>query len=172
MRRGALVLFGAASIYGLLWYKAMTEKKTIGGAALDTISAAGQLLTRGLRNNNPGNIRISGAAWLGKVSPNTDDEFEQFNEAENGIRALVKILKSYAARGVDTIERVVRTYAPSSENDTESYIRSVEKQTGINRNSKLVYPRDLYAIVPAIIKHENGINPYTQDTITTGIMRT
>lgn len=171
MPRGAVLLIALATGYALLWNKAMTEKKTIGGAALEAISAAGQLLTRGLRNNNPGNIRISGAAWLGKVSPNTDGEFEQFNEAENGIRALARVLKSYAARGVNTIDTIIRTYAPASENNTSAYITSVEKQTGISRYTVLQYPRDLYALVPAIIKHENGINPYTPDTITTGIMR-
>lgn len=171
MPRGTVLLIALATGYIFLWYKAMTENKTIGGAALETISAAGQLLTRGLRNNNPGNIRISGAAWVGKVSPNTDGEFEQFNEAENGIRALAKVLQSYAARGVKTIDSIIKTYAPSGENNTEAYIRSVENQTGMSRYTVLQYPRDLYALVPAIIRHENGINPYTPDTITTGIMR-
>lgn len=171
MPRGALALLGLTVGYGFLWYKSMRENKSIGAAAVETISSAGQLLARGLRNNNPGNIRISAANWQGKIAPNTDGAFEQFDTPENGIRAIAKILKKYSARGVNTIDKIIRTWAPANENNSDAYVAAVEKKTGINRHTVLLYPHDLYAIVPAIIKHENGINPYTADVIADGIGR-
>ena len=51
-------------------------------------------LPRGIRNNNPLNIR-KGNNWKGEVSSSTDGEFEQFVSMQMGIRAGFKILKNY-----------------------------------------------------------------------------
>lgn len=165
------VLFAVAGGAVYLWGKAVRDNKTIGEVTLDAASRAAQFLTRGLRNNNPGNIRISSAPWQGKIALNTDGSFEQFDTPENGIRAIAKVLQSYHARGINTIESIIRTWAPPSENNTEAYIASVANSTGLGRSRMLVYPVDLYAIVSAIIKHENGFNPYTPDVIAAGIAR-
>ena len=37
-------------------------------------------MTRGIRNNNPMNIRRSTSLWVGEVRNGTDREFEQFHE--------------------------------------------------------------------------------------------
>ena len=127
---------------------------------------------RGLRNNNPGNIRISTIPWDGKVpvSQNTDGDFEQFYNAEDGIRAMARNLLTYYNRGLDTIEKMISTWAPSNENDTAAYIRSVSMKTGID--SKAKYPRDNIApLVKAIIVHENGLNPYSDAVINRAIER-
>ena len=42
--------------------------------------------SRGLRNNNPLNLRKTSAKWLGKI-PSTDKDFEQFTSLEMGLRA-------------------------------------------------------------------------------------
>jgi hypothetical protein len=43
--------------------------------------------SRGLRNNNPLNIRKTAAKWTGKISDGADKEFEQFISLELGLRA-------------------------------------------------------------------------------------
>jgi hypothetical protein len=127
---------------------------------------------RGLRNSNPGNLRLTSIQWEGKVpnEENTDGEFEQFYNAEDGIRAMARNLLTYYGRGLDTIEKIISTYAPDNENNTGAYIRSVEKFTGID--AKRVYPVDqIRSLVKAIITHENGLNPYRDETITRAVQR-
>ena len=121
---------------------------------------------RGLRNNNPGNIRISGNNWRGKVplADNTDGAFEQFYNAQDGIRALARNLYSYYNRGLRTIDQIITTWAPASENNTAAYIAQVVAATGVPANAQ--FPADkVPALVAAIIKHENGKQPYTQKVI-------
>lgn len=125
-------------------------------------------LPRGLRNNNPGNIR-HGDNWQGMKKKQTDDDFVQFTSPEYGIRAMVKVLRSYRNRGLVTLERIISTWAPTNENDTEAYIQSVMKQTGWNRSHVVAEMEgDYLTLISAIIKHENGINPYSMDTIDEG----
>lgn len=118
--------------------------------------------TRGLRNNNPGNIRKTGIAWLGKITPGRDLDFEEFESQEFGIRAIGRLLETYKRQGRTTIDAVIKRYAPASENDTEAYIASVEQSTGIDRDRPLDLSRDKAAVVAAIIKHENGIQPFSE----------
>jgi hypothetical protein len=123
---------------------------------------------RGIRNNNPGNIRADeNFTWNGQVGVD-DKGFVIFDKPENGIRATGRNLDSYAIRGVDTIEEIIATWAPRNENNTESYIQAVESGTGWNRNSILSrahYPE----LVKAIIKHENGKQPYSDELIQYGL---
>ena len=49
---------------------------------------------RGIRNNNPLNIR-KGNNWQGEISPQSDKEFEQFESMTMGVRAGMKILRNY-----------------------------------------------------------------------------
>ena len=123
--------------------------------------------TRGLRNNNPGNIR-HGDNWQGMKANQTDDDFVQFVNAKYGIRAMARILDNYAKRGVVYLSDIILTWAPPNENDTHSYIAHVEQQTGIFANERIT--RDDYPkLIAAMIKHENGINPYSDATIVEGI---
>ena len=119
--------------------------------------------TRGLRNRNPGNIRKTSIAWKGEIE-GVDDEFETFSDFEYGIRAIGRLLVSYDRQGVSTIEGIIRRYAPSVENDTDSYIASVARRSGLMANQR-VLPDDRVAVVRAIIHHENGLNPFSDDFI-------
>lgn len=117
-------------------------------------------LTRGERNNNPGNIVKSNNPWLGKIAGN-DSRFETFSSPQYGIRALAKLLTNYIGDGHDTIRKIITRYAPALENDTNGYIASVVRQTGISADTVLSADPDiLNALVPAIIQHENGRNIY------------
>ncbi len=118
---------------------------------------------RGIRNNNPGNIRI-GAKWQGLAAVQSDPSFAVFVSPEYGMRALAKILVTYYRRyGLRTIREVITRYAPSSENNTAAYIDAVAKHVGaspdapLNLSSRTV----LIPMMEAITRHENGQQPYS-----------
>lgn len=117
------------------------------------------MASRGLRNNNPGNIRNSTDKFLGEVA-STDTEFKQFSTMAFGYRAIFKILQTYIGRGVNTIEKMINTYAPPTENFTESYIQQVSNASAKNR-SEVIGSTDyntLTEIVKAISRVENGVD--------------
>ena len=128
-------------------------------------------MTRGLRNNNPGNIRI-GDNWQGMSDTQRDDEFVTFESPVWGFRALARVLKNYQARhGLDTVREIIYRWAPPNENDSESYVRSVAARTGFGPDEKLDLNDDvtLLSLAKAITHHENGMQPYSNETIMTGI---
>lgn len=123
---------------------------------------------RGLRNNNPGNIRL-GQPWQGMAETQTDPAFVQFTSPEYGIRAMNKILDSYASRGIVSVQGIIQTWAPPSDNnDTASYVRAVALEIGVAPYDT-VTPDKRPALIAAIIKHENGVQPYALATIQTGV---
>ena len=82
---------------------------------------------RGIRNNNPLNIRI-GNVWLGEVKENTDGEFEQFTSMLYGLRAAIVLLRRYICHyHLSTIAQIISRWAPSSENNTRQYINYVSE---------------------------------------------
>lgn len=128
-------------------------------------------MSRGIKNNNPGNIRISDQRWQGKVTPSTDADFEQFVSPEYGIRALAKILLDDGSQGINTVRKVINKYAPSSENNTEAYINAVCEHLKVQPDDELNLDdyNTMYGFVAAIIMHENGEVPYSDATINKGI---
>ena len=88
---------------------------------------------RGIRNNNPLNIR-KGNDWQGERHPQTDTSFEEFTSIEMGLRAGFIILRNYLSKRppVNTISRIISRWAPTSENNTAAYIREVSRRSGIN----------------------------------------
>lgn len=136
------------------------------------------MTTRGIRNFNPGNIE-RGAKWQGlsekhEMTPEQRREkrFCVFRAPEWGIRAIVKIIYTYERKySIDTVQGVINRWAPPIENDTQAYIAHVAEsmnvlpQEPLNLTNTLVMLR----LVRAIIKHENGSQPYDDVTIRTGI---
>lgn len=118
----------------------------------------GSGMPRGIRNNNPGNIRISPNNWLGKVpvNQNTDGAFEQFTARIYGVRAMVKLIQNYISQGNNTIQKIISKWAPASENPTQAYISFVSQRTGINPNAVIGANANLQPIVSAISEKENG----------------
>ena len=87
---------------------------------------------RGIRNNNPLNIRI-GNTWLGERNNPTDDAFEEFVSIEYGYRAAFCILRRYIRRyHKHTITAIVSTWAPANENNTQRYIDFVAEKMKIS----------------------------------------
>ena len=119
------------------------------------------MTSRGIRNCNPGNIRVTKDKWQGLRSVQTDKEFFQFTEMKWGYRALIRTLQNYRKRhGCMTIADFIHRWAPSQENNTTAYIRSVCSQLGVPS----VYVPDvddcdtMCALAAAISKHENGVD--------------
>lgn len=129
--------------------------------------------TRGLRNNNPGNIRKTNppTAWQGLAAAQPDASFVSFESPEYGIRALAKTLQTYQkSYGLNTVSGIINRWAPPSENDTPAYVASVSKALGVEPGTTLTLDRPQMAkLVSAIIRHENGIQPYADSTIDRGL---
>ncbi|HBR0868513.1 TPA: hypothetical protein R4169_000643 [Klebsiella pneumoniae] len=126
---------------------------------------------RGVRNNNPGNLEASSSnPWIGQTG--SDGRFAKFETPEHGIRALGRNLISYQRQGIDTVGEIINRWAPPSDNnDTAAYIKSVCAQLGVTANQPLdaSNPDTLQALCAAIIKHENGTQPYSPDQLSTGV---
>ncbi len=81
-------------------------------------------MSRGLKLNNPGNIRHSISRWRGASEEQTDREFVRFETLEYGYRALWILMSNYYhLRNRRTIHDILQRYAPPGENDTNTYIR-------------------------------------------------
>lgn len=124
----------------------------------DSTKTSGKV-PRGIRNNNPLNIRI-GNTWLGKIPNPTDSEFEQFVSPVYGLRAAFVILRRYIRRyGRNTPRRIISAWAPSSENHTEQYIKTVCQRTGLAPDSVIDYADIpvMVALVSAMAYVEVGV---------------
>ena len=117
------------------------------------------MIPRGIKNNNPLNIRHNADHFQGETSGN-DKAFKTFVSMPYGYRAAFVILATYLSRGINTIEKIISKWAPPSENDTGSYIAYVERWSGVSRNQELTYSdgADYIMIVSAMSYIENGIN--------------
>lgn len=121
---------------------------------------------RGIRNNNPGNLNYVGQEGATKEGgPN--GRFAVFRSAEDGLRALADQLRRYGSRGINSVRAIISKFAPASENNTQAYIGSVSKGLGIGADAALDLndPRVLQGLMGAIIKVENGKNPYSAEQI-------
>lgn len=132
------------------------------------------MVSRGIRNNNPTNIRY-GSNWVGmaKNSRDLDRSFCVFIHPKFGIRAACKLFLNYKRfYGIDNIRGIINRFSPPEENDTTAYIEDVCKRMGKTREESL----DLYngeimlSLLKAIIRHENGYNPYSDDDIKAGML--
>ena len=94
---------------------------------------------RGLRNNNPLNIVKSlYNTWQGEIKPSRDKNFCQFETMAYGCRAALKLLRTYYEKyKCTTISKIVRRWAPETENNVLAYIRNVSRMTGIGDTTPL-----------------------------------
>lgn len=123
-------------------------------------------MSRGLRNNNPLNIRKDGKHWVGEKEPSTDKSFKQFISMAYGYRAAFVNLAAYKEKGIDTIDKIIRVWAPPSQNNTESYIKHVEEWSGVPRHKKLLKAgskEEYVKIVCAMSRAENGVPASEED---------
>ncbi|EFE7590234.1 TPA: lytic transglycosylase catalytic [Klebsiella aerogenes] len=125
-----------------------------------------QATKRGERNNNPGNLNFAGQAGASLERPG--GRFARFETAFDGLRALARQLMLYAGRGINSVEKIISTWAPASDNNnTTAYIRAVSQRLGVDPRAALNMsdPQTMSALMSSIIQHENGRNIYSQELI-------
>lgn len=117
-------------------------------------------MSRGLRNNNPGNIRLGKVRYLGEKAKSSDTAFRQFESIEWGYRAMFVLLRTYVVKhGCDTLRTIINRYAPPIENHTDNYIRRVADATHLSPD-ETISPMDgavMTAVVAAMSEVENGV---------------
>ena len=121
---------------------------------------------RGLRNNNPGNLRRTGDNWQGLRPVQDDPEFLQFEAPCWGYRALIKTLQTYRKKhGLRTVKEMIARWAPPAENDTAAYVRAVCRELQVPDS----YVPDvddrgtMCALASAISRVENGAGAVRAD---------
>ncbi len=130
-------------------------------------------LPRGIRNHNPGNIRRNGDPWQGLAERQGDVEFFTFKDPIYGIRALARTLIAYQDKhGLRSIRQIISRWAPPVENNTNAYVRAVAANTGLDADQPLDMHRfdHLLPLAKAIIRHENGQQPYTDTQLTKALV--
>lgn len=148
--------------------------ETIGDTLGETVSKVTSAV-RGIRNNNPGNIRKSATAWQGLSADQSDPAFFRFDAMEYGIRAIVKILQTYQGTyGLNTVRKIINRWAPPVENNTDAYVSYVAARLGVSPDSAISVNdgNTVFALVRAIIAQENGAAPallISDSTVAAGI---
>lgn len=142
-------------------------------------------LPRGIRNNNPGNIEYNfkkPVAWQNLADPPHDGRFCRFRTPPDGIRAICRTLITYQDKRrandgskIDTVREVIDRWAPPVENDTSAYVQAVRKamqldEPEVDEELDVHEYSCMKPLVKAIIKHENGMQPYTDLQIDKGLM--
>ncbi|MEG6129930.1 hypothetical protein [Enterobacter asburiae] len=119
----------------------------------------------GFRNNNPGNLRVAANA-TGK-----NGGFSTFANDADGRAAMARQLMLYGDRGNNTLDGIIHAYAPQSENNTLAYIDSVSKSTGFGARQRINLhdPDVLKTLMAAMIKHESGAQPYTENELSDSV---
>ncbi|MEL6837156.1 MAG: hypothetical protein AAFP77_29395 [Bacteroidota bacterium] len=126
---------------------------------------------RGIRNNNPGNLKQSNPrqGWIGAVRNPSDATFEQFELYVYGVRAMVKLIRNKVQNGLNTPEKLIgdpqQGWAPAQvdNNSTEAYIDFVADEAGMQPDS-LIDASDkqlLWRISSAVEQFENGVKVMT-----------
>lgn len=154
-----------------LWLALIAGVLVMGGSAMK--------VPRGIRNNNPGNIRHGRDAWQGMAVDQPDSEFISFVDPRYGIRAMARILASYRSRGLVSINQIITTWAPPVGRDSQgnaytqnssAYADHVAKLLGISADVPMSWNvPQLADLVTAIIQHENGQQPYERAVILEGV---
>lgn len=125
-------------------------------------------LPRGVRNNNPLNIRHElGTIWVGQAGEQDDPEFVQFRDPVFGIRAGAVILREYKLmHSINTIDAAIRRWSAT---DQDAYVQNVAKACLVEPAEKIDLEQYLPYILPAMVKQECAGYVYPELVITNGI---
>ena len=129
---------------------------TLDNASASLFGAILTLATRGYRNNNPGNLRTLPAnrAYNGQIGD--DNGYGIYDTMAHGVRAASQQLQKYSREGAVTVRQIITKWAPSSENNTASYIAYVSKRLNVSADTRLNVYSELPELCQAIFHHENG----------------
>ena len=123
-------------------------------------------ISRGLRNNNPLNIRRNKTAWQGLAAKQNDSAFFTFTAPAWGYRAAFITLRNYKRlHGISTLDSWVARWAPPVENNTVAYTNYVARKTGLNPHDVIDSDNKevMCAIVAAMSQMENGVPAKMED---------
>ncbi len=98
---------------------------------------SGDNLPRGIRNNNPGNIKDGPFAQSMPGYAGSDGTFAKFATPDAGAKAMDSLLSTYGNKGINTVSGVVNRWAPPSENNSTAYASIVAKQLGVDPNAPI-----------------------------------
>ncbi|QXO41617.1 hypothetical protein JA116_13180 [Morganella morganii] len=126
--------------------------------------------SRGFRNKNPGNLREADNQ-IGLQGPE-GDTMAVFSSYRDGFAAMSRQLMLDAEKGKNRIADYIEKYAPASENKTQEYIKMVSDQTGFGpyENLNMHDPQVLAKLMNAMIKVENGAQPFSYEQVMEGVM--
>lgn len=99
------------------------------------------MVSRGERNNNPGNLEAS--SWT-RSQPGyigSDGRFAVFDTMANGIAAQGRLLSSYIRRGFDTVSEIINRYGndpgPQDDANVRNYITYTARRLGVSPTDTL-----------------------------------
>lgn len=112
-----------------------------------------------IHKGNPLNIRYNKEnRWLG--FSRSERGFCCFKDVSWGLRAATLILRSYRKRGIVTVEDIISTWAPSSDNNpTVSYINYVCNRAGWFPFRVIDSPFDVAILFYHMWQFEQGHKP-------------
>lgn len=116
-------------------------------------------IPRGLRNNNPLNIKRSSQVFQGESSYNTDPTFKRFSNPVMGYRAAFCIIRTYVQlRSCRTFREVLFRWCPDEE-VCVSYLDFVCKRVGVAPEHlvSLFDREEMVSLVSAMSQFENGV---------------
>lgn len=115
---------------------------------------AKSIYPRGIRNNNPCNIRTTTPAFIGSLR--NDGGFIVFTDIAFGFRAFFKLLVTYRQKyNVVKLYDIVCRYAPDFENKTDSYVKFVSRKLDIAPTDEVTTDRYM-ELALCIALYENG----------------
>lgn len=172
------MLGGLAAAVGLYLYsRTQSGGDAISGAVGSLVDSVSNLINgpRGIRNNNPGNVVRSNIRWQGSLPPDQvpqpppaglgipfDSTFEQMDTPANGVRMIGHVLVSKAARGLTSVDQIIRDYSLT---DQDAYVAHVAAALGVDPSEVIDVQSSLPTIAAAIIQQENGTQPYNPSDI-------
>jgi hypothetical protein len=176
--RTAALLLGVGGALALYVFSRTARGRALVGdavsSAIDQLDVAasrvrGLVVSRGYRNNNPGNIEFianPAKAWNGQTG--SDGRFGVYARPEDGTRALGKELQKRERNGFRTVRDLIAGrlevgtgrrlggWAPDFENDTGAYVTDVAGELRIDPDVPFSVTGRLHELARAIAKHENG----------------
>lgn len=120
-------------------------------------------ITRGMRNNNPLNIKFNvNNHWKREVRPSSDPVFCQFLDMSHGFRAAMLILRKYIIHyHLTSASAIIQRFAPASENDTRAYSNFVCNRMvkcGCDSSNIQVPSKDFFCLVDSMAVFESNVN--------------
>ena len=115
---------------------------------------------RGIRNNNPLNIRKSADRWKGLRCVQKDKTFCQFETMAYGWRAAFMLLHTYMSKyKLTTIRKIIYRWAPPNENNTAAYTNHVSYLAVLDPNQEIEFGNKftMLQIGRAMCQVENGL---------------